>query len=93
MLQDVTQVRALGGHRLHVCFEDGTSGEIDVATMIEFTGVFEVLRDEAEFARVQIDPDTGTLTWPNGADLDPDVLYAAISGKPIDVGRSAGSGS
>jgi hypothetical protein len=83
MLKDVTEVEPLGGYRLRLRFEDGVSGEIDVSEMIEFRGVFAPLRDEAEFARVKIDRESGTIVWPNGADLDPDVLYAAVSGRPI----------
>jgi len=83
MLKDVTEVQAVGGYRLRLRFEDGVSGEVDVSEMIEFRGVFAPLRDEAEFARVRIDRESGTIVWPGGADLDPDVLYAAVSGKPI----------
>ena len=48
-----------------------------------FEGVFEPLRDPAYFAQVHVDPDLGTVTWPNGADLDPDVLYGRVTGTPI----------
>ena len=40
-------------------------------------GVFAPLQDPAYFARVSVDADAGTIVWPNGADLDPDVLYEA----------------
>jgi len=45
--------------------------------------VFEPLRDEAYFARVRVDPEAGTIAWPNGVDLDADVLYARITGEPL----------
>jgi hypothetical protein len=38
--------------------------------------VFEPLRDVAIFALATVDFETGTLVWPNGADLAPDVLHA-----------------
>lgn len=42
------------------------------------------LQEAETFAQVQIHPELlGTLIWQNGADLDPDVLYALVSGQPI----------
>jgi len=38
-------------------------------------GVFAALQDPAFFARVSVDREAGTIVWPNGADLDPDVLF------------------
>ena len=85
MLKDVVEVRALGGHRVHLCFEDGVQGDLDLGRVIEFRGVFEALEDPREFAKVRVDPELGTIAWPNGADLDPDVLYAVITGRPIGL--------
>ena len=44
MLRDVISVEALPEHRLRVAFDDGTEGVVNVADMVEFTGVFEPLR-------------------------------------------------
>lgn len=85
MLKDVVEVRHLGGHRLALRFEDGVTGELDLGSTLRFQGVFEVLADVAEFAKVRVNPELGTIVWPNGADLDPDVLYAAATGQPIDL--------
>jgi len=45
--------------------------------------VFEPLRDPAYFAKLRVDPELGTVVWPNGADLDPDVLYGHVTGAPV----------
>ena len=84
MLKDVVEVRALGGYRVHLRFEDGVQGELDLGQLIHFRGVFARLKDEQEFARVRVDPELGTIAWPNGADLDPDVLYAELTGTAIE---------
>jgi hypothetical protein len=83
MLKDVTIVQPLDGYRLHIQFEDGVEGIVDLAEIISFTGVFAPLQDRAYFAQVYVNPDLGTICWPNEADIDPDVLYALVTGEPI----------
>jgi Protein of unknown function (DUF2442) len=83
MLKDVVEVQAVGEHGLRLRFEDGVGGEVDVAALVPFEGVFAPLRDPAFFAAVQVDHELGTVCWPNGADLDPDVLYALATGASI----------
>ena len=89
MLKDVIEAKALGEYRLHVRFEDGVQGEVDVRRLVPFDGVFALLRDPVEFARVKVESELGAVVWPNGADLDPDVLYAEVTGLLIEVGRTA----
>ena len=89
MLVDVVQVRALGAHRLHLRFADGVEGEVDLGGMIRWEGVFAPLAEPDRFAEVRVDPTLGTIVWPNGADLDPDVLYAAVTGRSIELPRAS----
>lgn len=83
MLKDIVEVRPTRDYRLLLRFEDGREGEIDVAAMIQFAGIFAQLKDHAEFRKVYVNPELGTICWPNGADLDPDVLYAKVTGEAI----------
>src|SRR5437763_7678859 len=78
MLKDVVLVEPLAHHRLRVRFDDGVEGVIDVAEMIQFTGVFAPLRDPEWFAQAKVHPELGTVCWPNDADLDSDVLYSKV---------------
>ena len=69
----ITSVHHLGGHRLAVAFTDGTEREVDLSG--ELAGeVFEPLRDETAFAEAYVDPETRTVSWPNGADFAPEFL-------------------
>lgn len=72
---DVTHVEALGEHRLRLTFADGTVGDVDFAGR-EWRGIMEPLGDPTYFARVKVDPEAGTISWPNGVDLAPEPLYA-----------------
>ena len=93
MLKDIVEARHLGQHRLHLRFEDGVEGEVDIAALVAFTGMLAPLADPTYFAEVTTDAETGTVTWPNGADLDPDVLYAEITGIPVERRLSAANAS
>jgi hypothetical protein len=85
MMVDVIAVRVLENYHLWLKFEDGIEGEIDFAKSVGFDGVFAPLESPNYFALVQIDPDLGSVVWPNGADLDPLVLHAAITGHAVQV--------
>jgi hypothetical protein len=39
----------------------------------------EPLRDPAVFRQVRVDPELRMIVWPNGSDLDPDVLHGRNS--------------
>ena len=83
MIVDVTQVEVLKGYRLRLEFDDGTSGEVDFTEHVPFNGVFEPLRDPAVFRQVRVDPELGTIVWPNGADIDPFVLHEWAAGRRV----------
>jgi Protein of unknown function (DUF2442) len=62
-------VRHLGGHRLWIKFSNGTSGVRAFSSIASKTGsMVAPLRDVAVFSEVSVED--GTLTWPNGYDLD-----------------------
>jgi hypothetical protein len=74
----ITEVEWLGGHRLRMGFEDGTSGEVDFSHEA-WTGVFAPLADPKYFGQVRLDDELGTIVWPNGADIAPETLHRLAS--------------
>ena len=78
MLKDIIFAGPLDGHRLRIRYEDGVEGVVDLGSIVSFRGVFAPLKDPGYFAQVRVDPELGTVSWPNGADLDPDVLYGRL---------------
>ena len=50
MLKDIVEARAVGEHRLYLRFEDGIEGEVELAELVDFTGVFAPLREPKEVA-------------------------------------------
>jgi len=78
----VVGVAVLRDHVLRLLFNDGTVGDVDFSAE-HFTGVLEPLNDPAYFARVRVDSEAGTVTWPDGLDLAPEPLYEAARAHPL----------
>lgn len=74
-------VRVVDAFVIELTFADGSSGQVDLGPVIAGKGgVFEELNDPEVFAQVRVDPEWGTIVFPNGVDLDPDVLYEKAHG-------------
>jgi hypothetical protein len=70
----IVGVEKLGGYRLRLRFSDGTEGEHDFSEVVAMPGPMVVpLRSPEFFARAFLQ--LGTLTWPNGYDLDSIALH------------------
>ena len=73
-LARIVAVEHLGEYRLLLTFSDGLVRELDFAGVLE-GAVFETLKDVGVFSSAAVDEVAGTIGWPNGVDLDPDVLH------------------
>jgi len=72
----IIAVKALRPYLVALTFTDGSEGVVDLEGFILGTGgLIVALRDPAFFAQVRVDTEARTIVWPNGVDLDPDVLY------------------
>jgi hypothetical protein len=70
----IRSVRPLGGFTVELGLTDGGTRVVDLDPYLRGP-VFDPLRnDPALFASVRVDPELGTVVWPNGADLDPEAL-------------------
>jgi len=85
MLRGVIEAKALNGYRVAIVFDDGVRGVIDVAAIVPFDGIFAPLQSESEFARVFVNRELGSVSWPCGADLDTQVLYARVCRDATDT--------
>jgi Protein of unknown function (DUF2442) len=87
-IHDIVEVEVTGEHALRVTFDDGAVREVDLEGQLD-RPVFEPLRDPDLFAQVAVDKESGTVTWPTGADLDPIVVYEGLPPLNARVVREA----
>ena len=74
---DIRAVAVVRHGVLSLTFADGLDGEVDVLDRMRGP-VFAKARTAEGFAAVAVDPETGTVVWPGGADLAPDTLYERV---------------
>ena len=75
-LIDVTGVRVLARYVVELTFADGSERVIDLEPLL-WGPMFEPLVSDYDlFRQVTVDPDAGTIVWPNGADISPRTLFS-----------------
>jgi len=72
---DVTEVEVLSGRTVRLGFSDCSVREIDLMPFLWGPAFEQLANDDEEFRKVHVDPEIGTISWPNGADIDPFVLH------------------
>ena len=70
----ITAVRLLGELLVEIKLTNCETKQLDVAPLLRGPVFDGVRTDDALFAQVAVDPEFGSLVWPTGADLCPDVL-------------------
>lgn len=74
MFLHVIRVEPLHDHHVRVEFSDGVLKEVDLSGEL-YGEIFEPLHHVELFSQVAVNPETGTIEWPNGADFAPEFLY------------------
>ncbi len=69
-----TMILSIDDYTLWLQFDDGHEQTIDFEPVL-YGEVFAPLRTLALFNQVVLNPDTGTIEWPTGADFDPETLH------------------
>jgi hypothetical protein len=84
MLARVTAVAHVRDHVLELEFSDGSRGLADLRSqVVGGPGLVGALADLDLFKLVRLDSEAGTICWPNGVDLCPDMLHHAVTGQPL----------
>lgn len=70
----IQHVEPLEGFKVRLHLTDGQVRETDLEVYLDGP-IFQEIRENPEvFRTVRVDAELGTIVWPNGADICPDVL-------------------
>ena len=81
---DVIDVEVLHDRVVRLTFETREVRDIDLAPLL-WGPAFAALEDDETFRQVRVDPEAGTIVWPNGADVSAYTLYQ--QSVPVDDRR------
>ncbi len=72
---EITDVEVLRDRVVRLTFSDGVVRDVDLAPYLWGPAMAALASDTELFNAVRVDAELGTIVWPTGADLDPDVLH------------------
>jgi len=75
----IKHVEPLQDFVVRLTFTNDVQREIDLIDLLHGPVFEPIVRNRSEFLRVFVDPESETISWPNGADICPDVLYHGLT--------------
>ena len=85
-LIDIISARPVQSRQLELTFENGLRAIVAMDSGVKtYTGIFAPLLEDSYFQQVKVNSELGTIVWPNGADVCPDVLYQLHQGSRLSV--------
>ena len=82
----VVHFEAKAHFSLLLTFNTGERKLVDIEQYLRGP-IFRPVRDDpGYFNQVKVDDELGTIVWPNGADIDPDVLYGSHAPAWMEAG-------
>ncbi len=83
MYYNVVEAKYIGEYKLEVLFEDGKKGNVNFQNFIKRGKVFSHLSNIKYLKKFYINKELGTICWPDGLDIAPEVLYSEATGEPL----------
>lgn len=85
MILHVIEARYERDYIIHLKFNDGAEGFVDLADEL-YGEMFAPLRDSGKFRAFRVDPELSTIVWDNGADFAPEFLHdrLLVAAQPDD---------
>ena len=74
----IKRAKCIRDYVVEFTFSDNSRREIDLRPFLRGP-VFEPLKKPEAFKKFKVDRELGTIVWPNGADIDPDVLFLGLT--------------
>ena len=74
VVREIIEARIVKDYTIEIIFDDFKKGRIDLRPFLG-KGIFKGLLVKRKFRQMKVNAELGTICWPNGADIAPDMLY------------------
>jgi hypothetical protein len=74
----VQEVKYISDYIISIKFDDGVYGTIELSDLVQ-KGIFKVLQDKNEFAKVYTNG--YSIAWSNELEIDATTIYSELTGK------------
>jgi hypothetical protein len=86
MILRIIRSKVCGPHRLDLTFNNGARKRVNVKPLLNGP-IFAPLLSPNFFSQATLDAESGTVVWPNGADIAPEALYEMSASRKMKAGK------